>query len=165
VAMWGLFGGSQVSPAVRKGYDLIRWERYDEAEDFFKKALEEHPKDPHGWVGRGIAALRRGDPRKALEYVDYALTLAPDEPNAWYQKARALASLGKHEQALSCYERSLHLQPTGAAWYCKGRSLEALERDPEALDCYDKAMTLTKEDEVRARRDALLRKIREQRST
>jgi tetratricopeptide (TPR) repeat protein len=163
--MWGLFGGGQVSPGVRKGFDLIRLERYDEAEEFFTKALAEHPKDPHAWLGRGIAALRRGDARKALEYVEYALTLAPNEPNAWYQKARALAALGKHEQALSCYELSLHLQPTAAAWYFKGLSLEALERDPEALDCYEKAVTLTSEEEVKARRDALLRKLRAQRST
>ena len=163
--MWRLLGGGQESPGVRKGFDLIRMERYDEAEEFFRKALSEHPKDPHGWVGRGIAALRRGDPKKALEYEDYALTLAPDDPNAWYQKARALASLERHEQALSCYERSLRLHPTAAAYYCKGRSLEALERDPEALDCYEKAVTLTDEEEVKARRDTLLRKLREERST
>jgi tetratricopeptide (TPR) repeat protein len=163
--MWHLFGGGPESPGVRKGFDLIRMGRYDEAEEFFRKALEEHPKEPHGWVGRGIAAQRRGDPRKALEYLDYALTLAPDDPDASYHRARVLAVLDRHEQALSWYERSIRRKPTAAAHYCKGRSLEALERDPEALDCYEKALTLTDEQEVKVRRDTLLQRLRQQRST
>ena len=164
--MWRLFGGGPESPGVQKGFDLIRMGRYDEAEEFFRKALEEHPKEPRGWVGRGIAALRRGDPRKALEYLDYALTLALDDPDASYHKARVLAVLDRHEQALSWYERAIRLRPgSAAAQYCKGRSLEALERYPEALDCYEKALTLTDEREVKVRRDTLLQKLRQQRST
>ena len=47
--------------------------------------------------------------------------------------------LGRHEESLKCFEKSIEANPTGEGWYNKGDSLLKLGRYKEALECYDKA--------------------------
>ena len=61
----------------------------------------------------------------------------------WNNKGCSLAALGRHQEAISCYDRALALDPRdAAAWSNKGRSLAALGRREEAIRCYDRALEL-----------------------
>jgi tetratricopeptide (TPR) repeat protein len=96
-----------------------------------------------------------------VEFFDYALQLAPGVGRTWLRKGISLARLGRHDQALSCFEKAIRLDPKDApAWYHKGLSLEALERSRDAFDCYEQAMRFSEAPEIRARRDAVLSLIR-----
>ena len=61
----------------------------------------------------------------------------------WSNKGFSLDSLGRHEEALRCFDKALELDPRDAAvWNNKGTSLGSLGRHEEAIRCYDKALEL-----------------------
>jgi serine/threonine protein kinase len=61
----------------------------------------------------------------------------------WINKGASLDSLGRHEEAIRCFDKSLELEPRAeAAWSNKGVSLASLRRYEEAIHCFDKALEL-----------------------
>ena len=58
-------------------------------------------------------------------------------------KGVSLANLGRHEEALTCYERALEINPRdGIAWSNKGVALADLGRYAEALTCFERALEI-----------------------
>jgi tetratricopeptide (TPR) repeat protein len=58
-------------------------------------------------------------------------------------KGGALENIGRHEEALVCYDRALALNPKHAAAWCdKARPLASLGRLKEALDCAERALAI-----------------------
>jgi tetratricopeptide (TPR) repeat protein len=56
-------------------------------------------------------------------------------------KGQALLNMDKPEEALSCFDEALVLEPTNAdALVKKGTALERLRKLPEAIECYDRAI-------------------------
>jgi tetratricopeptide (TPR) repeat protein len=96
--------------------------------------------------------------RKALAEIYEQLTgeSAPQpakgaELNAeqWVNKGHNLSQLGPHEEALTCFDRALNLNPRYAeAWSSKGGILSFLGRYEEALTCLDRALELDLRDET-----------------
>ena len=65
----------------------------------------------------------------------------------WYGKAYLLSELGRHEEALKCYDKALEICPLRAELLerplsKKGITLAKLGRHEEALKCYDEAIAL-----------------------
>jgi len=61
----------------------------------------------------------------------------------WSNKGYSLDSLGRHEEAIYCYDEALALDPRNAAvWSNKGASLGILGRYEESIHCYDEALAL-----------------------
>jgi len=61
----------------------------------------------------------------------------------WNTKGAALDTLGKHEEAILCFDKVLAIDPMAApAWNNKGRALVNLGRLQESLECYDKALAI-----------------------
>ena len=55
----------------------------------------------------------------------------------------SLAGLGRHEEALECYDKALAVDPRLAdAWRSKGDSLGDLGRHEEAIECFDEALAI-----------------------
>ena len=60
--------------------------------------------------------------------------------DAWAAKAELLSSIGLHENALRCCERSLAINPDNAfTWAIKGNALDKLGRLDEAKEAFAKA--------------------------
>lgn len=88
--------------------------------------------------------------RGALSVMHEALTgeAAPqpvegEELNAvsWSDKGASLGNLGRHDEAISCYDRALELNPQNeATWSNKGMALIELGRSEEAAACFEKAL-------------------------
>lgn len=62
---------------------------------------------------------------------------------AWNNKGAALKTLGRHEEAIACFEKALAFDPQHAmAWHHKGVVLGRFGRHEEAMTCYDKALAI-----------------------
>ena len=70
-------------------------------------------------VLKGQSSLKSGDFEESLGYFEQALLLNQDDPDLWNFKAVALRSLGRYEEALECFNKSLKLDPRDkhASWF------------------------------------------------
>ena len=62
-------------------------------------------------VKKGKSLLEEGNFEDALAYFDQAILLSKNDPDIWNQKGAALRSLGRYDEALECFNRSLELDP------------------------------------------------------
>ena len=61
--------------------------------------------------------------------------------HAWFKRGKILASLGKYEEALTCYDRALAIKSSYyEAWCEKGVLLEELGYWQEAEDCFNESL-------------------------
>jgi serine/threonine protein kinase len=61
----------------------------------------------------------------------------------WHLKGESLETLGRHKEAVSCYDKALKFDPRNAGfWICKGSALAALGQYETAISCMDKALTI-----------------------
>jgi tetratricopeptide (TPR) repeat protein len=64
-----------------------------------------------------------------------------DNHHDWFNRGKILASIGRHEEALTCYDRAIALSINYyEAWCEKGVVLEKLERQAEADICFNYAL-------------------------
>ncbi|HEY7081304.1 MAG TPA: tetratricopeptide repeat protein [Nitrososphaeraceae archaeon] len=47
----------------------------------------------------------------ALESFNKAIMITPDYAEAYYRKGQALVNLGKHQEAVKCFDEALRIQP------------------------------------------------------
>ena len=61
----------------------------------------------------------------------------------WNNKGGSLAALGRHEEAIHCYDTALEVDPQSPkVWNNKGSALSALGRRDQALECFDRALAI-----------------------
>ena len=86
------------------------------------------------------------DFEKALKYFDYVLRLDDSNPDVWNERGTILNMLGKSEEALESYDKSLELclddMKDSTTWASKGNTLLDLQRYEEAIECYDNALKI-----------------------
>ena len=67
----------------------------------------------------------------------------------WNNKGLALSELGKHQEAIECYDNSLEINPRDiSAWNNKGIALKHLGKHQEAMGCFDKALEINPRDDA-----------------
>ena len=62
-------------------------------------------------VAKGQSFLEDGKFDDALGYFEQALLLNQDDPDLWNNKGIALRSLGRYEEAMECFNKSLKIDP------------------------------------------------------
>lgn len=62
-------------------------------------------------VKKGKKLLIEGNFEDALAYFEQALLLNKNDPDIWNQKGVALRSLGRYDEALECFNKSLEIDP------------------------------------------------------
>ena len=62
-------------------------------------------------VKSGKIHLDKENYNDALSFFDQALSLEPGNPDLWNLKGMALRSLGRYDEALDCYNKSLDIDP------------------------------------------------------
>ena len=53
-----------------------------------------------------------------------------------------LSSLGRQNEAVAAFDRTLAIRPTASAWTNRGVALKALGRAADAVDSFDSALAL-----------------------
>jgi len=89
------------------------------------------------WVA---TALSEDDPEMKIKCLSKALSLNPDYLPAWGMKGNALRGLGRYDEAIQCFEKSLELHPSALTWHKKGDCCYHLGKREEALQCFHKAL-------------------------
>ena len=59
----------------------------------------------------GQSFLKDGKFDDALSFFEQALFLNPTDPDLWNYKGITLRSMGRYEEAMECYNKSLKLDP------------------------------------------------------
>ena len=62
-------------------------------------------------VSRGKILLEDGKFDDALGFFEQALLLNQDDPDLWNYKGITLRSLGRYEEAMDCFNKSLNIDP------------------------------------------------------
>ncbi len=62
-------------------------------------------------VSKGRILLEDGNFNDALGFFEQALLLNQDDPDLWNYKGIALRSLGRYEEAMECFNKSLKIDP------------------------------------------------------
>ena len=62
-------------------------------------------------VGKGKILLEENNFEAALGYFEQALLLNQNNPELWNYKGVALRSIGRYDEALECFNKSLELDP------------------------------------------------------
>lgn len=62
-------------------------------------------------VSQGKILLEDGKFDDALGFFEQALLLNQDDPDLWNYKGITLRSLGRYEEAMDCFNKSLNIDP------------------------------------------------------
>jgi len=62
-------------------------------------------------VDKGQLLMNDGKFEDALGYFEQALLLNQDDPDLWNYKGIALRSLGRYEESMECFNKSLEIDP------------------------------------------------------
>lgn len=62
-------------------------------------------------IKKGKTLLAEGNFEDALAYFEQAILLNQNDPDLWNQKGVALRSLGRYNEALECFNKSLEIDP------------------------------------------------------
>jgi len=89
------------------------------------------------WSDQANGYFFSGEYEKASASYDKALELEPNSTNLWNNKGKALANLGRMEDAISCFEKSLAINSSNA----EGLNLKAIALS-QGLQKYSEAIVL-----------------------
>jgi len=62
-------------------------------------------------VGKGQSLMNDGKFDDALGFFEQALLLNQNDPDLWNNKGVALRSLGRYEESMDCFNKSLEIEP------------------------------------------------------
>ncbi len=158
VVLWQMVSGSPIHPFHPDGffsgphqypaavYALQTTGRLPEVDGPLGKVVERCLQPDPARRFSDFAALRAALEPGYSDLTGRSVTVPPGgEKTAsfWNNKGASLRALGRYEEAISCYERALELDPRYAnAWNNKGFSLYALGRYEEAISCYERSLEL-----------------------
>ncbi len=121
---------------------LNRLGRNEDAARAFRRAVEIQP----GWWSThshlGVFQLTTGDLAGALESFRTALRLSPDNTRVLDNLGVTYQQLGRHEEAIVEYRRSIGIRPTASALSNLGTCLFVLGRYSEAVQAYERASSM-----------------------
>lgn len=80
----------------------------EEAESFFSRAYEWHPRWPAATVALGHVYFAFEEPARALEFYEQTLALAPSHPDALLGRVKALSFTGQHAEAFAAIDAILN---------------------------------------------------------
>jgi tetratricopeptide (TPR) repeat protein len=85
---------------------------------------------------------------EAISLAEEVIGAEPLNARAWDQKGNALFELGKHEEALACFDKVTVFDPAyldAYGWNGKGNALFGLKKYRLAIDCYERAIKVDPE--------------------
>lgn len=127
---------------VTRGAILGRLGRSAERLESYEKALQIDPRNGLAWFNKANV-LSTSKHIEALECLNRSLSCDPSYAPAWDLKGTVLSELGLPEEAVSCHQEAIRLDPRDwQAHYNLGNAWVAIERLNEARESYEQATRL-----------------------
>lgn len=102
-----------------------------------------HLQQAQAAVRISLSSLQTGDPAKALEWAERALSLDPEKIEAHAARARALSALGRLPEASAELQAVLHtLEDDADLWQTYGVTQDQLGNTAEAERAYERALAI-----------------------
>ena len=132
-----------IADAMAYAHELQAEDRYEAADELYRRILAVAPDYPDAWHFRGVVAFRLGRLAEAETMIRRALELAPDYPDANNNLGNVLQQQKRSEEALRFYERAIALKPDLADAHNNiGNVLQQQKRHDEAVALYQRAIAL-----------------------
>jgi tetratricopeptide (TPR) repeat protein len=98
---------NEISESSKKGYQLLKENRYDEAVECFAQILEKDKENNYALVGLGDAARKRGAFRDASDHYRRCLVFHPGNSYALFGLADCYKALNQYHKAIEIWEQYL----------------------------------------------------------
>ena len=142
------------------GMIMVGWQRYDEGEKAFTRALNAAPANPDILYNLGLAATRAGHLDRALEVFQILLKQRPDDVDCLYNLARVYSDRDQDDQAVFLLVKAQQLSPSRPdITLLLARASEKLGYYADTAAAYDQYLKLRPDDDIvrRERGFALVR--------
>ncbi len=137
----------EAAEAFNQGVQLGRLRRYDEAIEFYDKAIAIRSDYIKAIFNKAVALQMLNRLEEAILAYDQVLAVNPGDPEAWSNKGIALRGMGRTQEAIECYDQALSLNPGDAGlWSNRGIALRSLGMVEEAIESYDQALKINPND-------------------
>lgn len=98
---------SEISESSKKGYQLLKENRFDEAIECFAEILEKDKENNYALVGLGDAARKRGAYKDAADHYRRCLVFHPGNSYALFGLADCYKALNQYHKAIEIWEQYL----------------------------------------------------------
>ena len=117
--------------------------RLNEAGRKCRLVLKADPSNAVALALMGTLHAQQRDFQGAIPILLSSLKSNPKQPQTLDTLGNALRALGRHKEALNCYDKAIALRPDFAhAFYDRGIALQLAGRTDDAVSSYDKAIAL-----------------------
>lgn len=110
-SIWFRLGEPAAHKKLLAGLEHLNERQFDEAEDHFTQAIQLDPQFAEAYNQRAIVYYLREQLEQSIADCRRATELMPEHFGAWAGLGHCFAHLGDADQAISCYERALILNP------------------------------------------------------
>lgn len=93
------------------GMALYKVKRYEESLQMLKLAVETDPRNPLARFELASSMFLQGQNEEAVRELTALHNIAPKEASVLFQKGRILKKIGRVDEALTCFNEALDLQP------------------------------------------------------
>ncbi len=129
--------------AIRNADLHVVRERYPQAVEAYRAALEVQPNDPSVHNRLGICYQRMGNDALARREYERALELKPGYAEVWNNIGSLEQSRKRFKEAVRAYKKAIEIKPTLAiSWKNLGAAYLAQGNVPKALEEYQEAFRL-----------------------
>jgi len=130
---------------ISKSYYLMTLKRFDDAIAVIDEGLQNSCYDLHSsfYINKQVAFLRQEHYQKAIAMTEEGFERFPQNKTLWFNKGVALEALGKIEEAVAAYQKTIYLDPYYKSAYLQlGNLCYQQERISQALMCYNMYLLL-----------------------
>lgn len=134
--------------AMQQGDEAMKNEEFDQAEQYFRKALKRAPDDYVGLVMMAKCQIAQEEPEEAMEYAEHAKQVYPTEAQAYHLNGIAQMMNDDFETAYHEFKRYEKILPGNPnTFFLKGSALEGMQQKDEAASQYSRYLQLTNDGE------------------
>ena len=102
---------SAAQKTMTAGRDALNAGKLDAAQNFFKSATTQSPRDPYPWIGLADVARLQGDAKEARESMARAVALAPAQPVVLLAQGKLMLQQRDFSAAEKSFKRASELSP------------------------------------------------------